>query len=411
MRAQMTVAIKNAAKKALLDFRGAWRAGRRSAAVYIAAWMILGGAVSGCAGKKLAPSGGGVAPGDAAAVSAVVAQTRAQFPKLSASGVNYITREAPGKWQGQSPKLVLTGAGVGVAPGIQVSARVPMECELYLSKPGYDRGYALLSFEGKKQERWRIVAHDHRGRADGEFEFIYLLASPRGELWYLAVIGGGFEQGGGKFRGMEGTLIVPGEDGTVSKWKRAFKIDFGIRQPAIPAYRKMVDEAQEKFKKLRRRLPKLQTLRKRIARSRAQLDVLLNVPDKRQAAQSGGKNIAAAEEKARLDQLLADQQQQAEAAGRELTAYFQLRETIAGEYADFLRSNPYTWAPRAGRQRYHDAWKEVELHHPEIDEISNQVVAYIKDPGAVEQARGGAMAAVRRHNNWGKDPSRAIPAR
>ena len=272
MGAQKLFAIKPATRiamlifgstRAMLNFRNARRARWRPLAAtplaptpfaaYVAAWMILGGAVSGCAGKKLAPGGGGVAPGVAAAVSAVVAQTRAQFPKLSATGIQYITREAPEKGQEQSPQLVLKGAGVGIAPGIQVSARVPMEIELYLGKPGYDRGYALLSFgenlrikgklriEGKlsigekKAERWRIAAHDHRGRADEEFEFIYLLASPRGELWYLAVIGGGFEQGGEEFRGMEGTLIVPGEGGTVSKWKRAFKLDFGIRQPAIPA--------------------------------------------------------------------------------------------------------------------------------------------------------------------------------
>lgn len=366
--------------------------------------MLLGWGMGGCAGQKLAASGGGFAEEDAAAVSAVVAQTRAQFPKLSATGIKYISRRPPKDSRKQSVQLVLKGAGAGISPGIQVAARVPMEFELYLGKPRYDRGYARLSIGGGEQETWRIVTHDHRGQAAGEFEFIYLLASARGELWYFAVIGGEFEQAGEKFRGMEGTLIVPGKDGQIGKWNRAYKIDFGSRMPVVPVYQRMVGEAVQRFKSLRRRLPKLKIQRKRIVRSQAQLDLLLNVPDARRAASGKGGNLAAAKEKARLDELRAALTRQATLAGRELTEYFQLRERIAGGYAEFVRGNAYSWASRGRQQWYYDAWKEVELHHPEIDGITARVLAYLPEPEAVKRARSRAMAAVRRHGNWGKDP-------
>ena len=375
----------------------------------LVAVTVLAFGLGGCSSQTLGPSKGGIPKADAAAVSAVVAQTRAQFPKLSATGVNYLPRDAPP--EEQPPQLVLKGAGVGISPGIQVSARVAMECELYLNKPDYDRGYAKLVLGSGKKENWRIVANDRRGREDSEFEFIYLLASPRGELWYLALIGGEFERDGRRYRGIEGTLIVPAAGGGIGKWKRAFKIDFGSQVPTIPAYREMVASAERKFRFLRRVLPDLKAWRKRVALSKAQLELLLNVPDPRQRAGGGEKNLAAAEEKQRLDKLQAEQEESAATAGRELIEYYGLRKDIAGAYAQFVRGNAYTWAVRPHQQRFYDDWKEVELHHPEIDDITKLIMAYLKDPTPVEKARADAMAAVRRQNNWDKDPSRAAETR
>lgn len=367
--------------------------------------MVLAIGLGGCSSQSLGPSKGGIPKADAAAVSAVVAQTRAQFPELSATGVNYLPRDAPAGEQ--PPQLVLKGAGVGISPGIQVSARVPIECELYLNKPGYDRGYAKLVLGSGKKETWRIVANDRRGREDAEFEFIYLLASPRGELWYLVLIGGEFERDGTQYRGIEGTLIVPAAGGGIGKWTRAYKIDFGSQRPTIPAYQKMVAGAGRKFKNLRRAIPDLEAWRKRVALSKAQLELMLNVPDPRQRVGASDRNIAAAKEKQRLDKLLVEQEERAAAAGRELIEYYGLRKDIARAYAQFVRGNAYTWAVRPNQQQFYDEWKEVELQHPEIDNITKLIMAYLKDSNPVEQARADAMATVRRQNNWDKDPSRA----
>ena len=381
----------------------------RGMAAALAALGLLAWAGAGCATLQTGAGDGGIAGGDGARISAVVAQTRAQFPKLSAPGIPYAAREAPGKTPLEAARLVLKGGGVGVSPGIQVAAKVPLELELYLEKPGYNAGYAKLSINHGTQNIWRIVAYERRGRADEEFEFIYALASPRGELWYLAVIGGGFEEGDTGYFGIEGTLVVPGKEGGIAAWKRAYKIDFGSRAPLPPAYQTMVEEAGELFGRLRKRLPELESLERRSRRSQAQLDLLRHEPPGRDGG--AGTTAAINEEQARLKELRARQGQEAEGAERELLRYFQLRNNIAAAYAEFTRGNAYTWATETRQQRFYDAWKEVELHHPRIDELSDKLAPLLKGRAQVERGREEAMREVKRHNNWDKDPSRPAERR
>ena len=126
--------------------------------------LVLMG-LAGCSKLSFGTTEAGLAGSDAHALTLVVAQTRAQYPKLSATKLTYTQRplEASDKKEGSgAPELVLMGQGTSVKPGVQGSRENRLQVQLYLQKPGYDEGYALISEKGAQVEKWPILAFDKR---------------------------------------------------------------------------------------------------------------------------------------------------------------------------------------------------------------------------------------------------------
>ncbi|MCZ6842682.1 MAG: hypothetical protein O7G32_07615 [SAR324 cluster bacterium] len=370
-----------------------------------ACWLALSLLLAACtASGTLKPTGGGLAGGDAAAVSAVVAQTRAQFPALSAGGLAYTQRDAPAILDDKDLEAVLRGSGVGVSPGVQKGDKASAEFTVFLDKPAYSSGYVKISGEISKndgaEQTWRVVAYEHRGGADEDFEFLYLLRGPGDELRHLAIIGGAFTEGKEKFLGIEGTLVLAGRDGSLKAWQRAFKIDFGQRMPLVPEYQGLVEEAVQLFSRLRKRVPGLESLRARSARAEQELEKLTASPSDA-ASQAKSQNA-----QTKLDELRTQYGGELSEAESIMARYFVRREKIAGAYAAFTATNQYTWALPAAQQGFFDTWKEVETHHPRIDDLARQLVGLLDDPGKVNKTRAAAMDAVKRNNNWGRNPEK-----
>ena len=358
--------------------------------------------MAGCTGGELARTGGGIARAEASQVSAVVARIRAQFPRPATEAIPFSPRpELEGTADAELP-LVLRGNGKGITPGIQLGEPPTLRLSLYLAKPGYDSGYAKVAPSDRPEETWRIVAFDQRGQAGGDFEFLYALSTGEGSLRYLAILGGVFQKGGEDFLAFEGVVILPGERGRIKAWQRAFQLDFGGEFPVVPAYRKRVAEAAGVFKRLEameRALGRRETRLKTIA---AKLQKL--------GPSAEGEKQKVAKQRAALqsdrEQLQAEQGAALAEAEMEMIRYFELRGVIAGEYARFIGSNHYTWRERSAQQNFYDHWKAVELHHPRIDRLAEQLRSRLAGPEGLQDAQKAAMAEVRRYNNWDTDPSR-----
>jgi hypothetical protein len=78
---------------------------------------LLGALLAGCAGEAARQGPGGMPALQAARISLVVAQTRAQFPELSGGAIPFEPRKPPAATPGSAPELALRGSGVGVQPG------------------------------------------------------------------------------------------------------------------------------------------------------------------------------------------------------------------------------------------------------------------------------------------------------
>ena len=367
------------------------------------AWALAVFLLAGCTGGELARTGGGIARAEASQVSAVVARIRAQFPLPATAAIPFSPRPEPEGTADAELPLVLRGNGKGISPGIQVGESPTLRLSLYLAKPGYDSGYATVTPADRPEETWRIVAFDQRGRAGGNFEFLYALSTGEGSLRYLAIVGGVFEKGGEEFLACEGVVILPGEGGRIETWQRAFQLDFGGEFPVVPAYRKRVAEAVRKFKRL-------EAMEGRRGRRENRLETIA-VKMKKLGPLVEGEEQKIAKQRATLqserEKLRAEQGAELAEAETEMIRYFELRGVIAGEYARFIGSNHYTWRERSAQQDFYDHWKAVELHHPRIDRLAEQLKARLAGPENLKEARRAAMAEVRRTNNWDTDPSRA----
>lgn len=383
------------------------RAGR-SLKLRVTLLAALGAVLGGCGGAGLQPSGGGLAQGDGARLSAVVAQTRAQFPKLSAPDLPYSSQELPVD-DASRPESVLRGEAVSVQPGVQMGAPLRARVSLFLAKPGYDRGFVKLAFgpggDGSREETWEIVAFEKRGRADDAFEFTYLLNAPPQPLRYLVVIGGRFKEGKEEFAALEGTLIFPGAGADIDRWRRALKVNFGRRFPVAPAYLAQVDEAERLFGALKRQVPALMARSARIEKIDGELEPLRKIAGDAALAPKERADIEKRE--ARLAEMKSRQAADKERAERELTSYFGLRGAIATAYAAFTASNQYSWASAGAQQDFFDAWKVVEYHHPKIDELSEAFAGLQDAPQKLRAVRAAAMKMVKDKNNWGRNPSHA----
>lgn len=358
------------------------------------AWVLpallgLVGALTACAGQGLAPAGGGLPADEAARISLAVAQTRAQFPDVSAGEMPFQARPTPPP--GEKPGLVLRGLGVGVRPGIQTGARSGAEVALFLAKPGYNAGWVRISIDGGPRERWPIVAYDHRGKPQQAFEFQFVLVPPSGGVRYLAVIGGPFPAEGGQFFGLEGTLIEPGGPETPGGWRRAFKIDFGFRFPRPPEHAALLEEADRIFRELPRQLATIADVSKNLEQARGEAPAA--------PAPAGGRV-------AELERLFAEHRERLK---KDLLSYYRLRERIAESYAAFAESNFYTWLPLERQQAYFDDWRRQTRHHPRIDDLTARARAYLETPAVLDAARTEAMGQVRRYANDRRNPAKPLP--
>jgi hypothetical protein len=365
----------------------------------------LAAALSGCrqpAGPP--PVSGGLARGDAARLSLLVAQSRAQHPELSATGLRPAPRRAA-DGASRPAELALRGNGLGVRPGVQIGEPQPVALALFLDKSHYHAGYARLSFAGQPEETWRIVAYDARGDPKEAFELLYALADPESRVRYLGVLGGYFEQEGRRFLAFEGTLVIPGKGARLEDWERIYKIDFGFKHPAEPLFLAEVERANGLFAGLQQAVAGLGARRDRIELARREREELA-----RQAPSSGqapGREEELARRDAELVGMRDEQTRAAKEAEALLLGYWALRVSIDTHFAEFAESNAYRWHDRAGQQAWYDQWRQVEFHHPRIDEWQRTLAGFLPDGTALDQARAQAMAVIGRLDNRAKDPSRS----
>jgi hypothetical protein len=342
-----------------------------------------------------------LAAGDGARLSLAVAQAHAQFPELSAQGLVYEPRDIGSP--GASPELALRGTGVGFSRGLQLEERSKGVLALYLDKTSYARGHAVLHLEGEAEQTWPIAAYELRGKADGRFEYSYLLAGPGGGLRYLVILGARYSREGVEHLAYEGILLIPTPGKPLDEWARAYKFDFGFNFPARPDYQTGVDEAETLFRQLQRDVPALERLSERLEQTRAE------AASARGAGSTGPRRGA---DPAQLDARAAELTEQARHLAAEAEAkalrYYQVRTAVDNAYAAFVLTTPYTWRDVDGQSEYYRRWQKVEFHHPAIDDLVARLASHLPDSVKLQKARAEAMALFARNNNWDKDPARRM---
>lgn len=353
-----------------------------------------------CATKTTELTAGGLAAGDGDRISLALAQTRAQFPELSARGLPYAMRES--KDDGAAPELALRGSGIGFSQGLQLAERTKGTIQLYLDKASYARGYAVVQLDGGSQETWPIVAFELRGSAADRFEFTYLLSTPGGGLRYLALLGGTYSDAGKDLLAYEGTLFIPTAGKPLDAWVRAYKFDFGYAYPVRPTYQTGVEEAESLFRELQKDVATIQALSERLSKAEGEVTAMKEGGDSgttRKGPDPVTLDARVADLKSQLIQKTAETEAKA-------LRYYEVRTSVDNTYAAFVLTNPYTWRDRAGQADYYKRWQKVEFHHPAIDNLIETLVPFLPDSKRLESTRAQAMALFAKNNNWDKNPDR-----
>lgn len=374
----------------------------RSTMPWVALAMLLAGSLpAACSlGPGLSRSAGGIVPGEAQELSLTVAQLRAQYPQLSAAGMSYDVRQGPEGELAGRVSLALQGQGRSVTAGIDAAKGEPVSLTLFLDKSNYQEGYARVTVGQGHSSTWPILAFDQRGKADGDFEFLYLLGNPAGGGAYLALLGGNYKDGDAALYGMEGTLLIPSPAGTVAGWQRAYKLDFGFRSPAEPAYRALVDTAERQFRSYERRMSSLERIQAEHQRLEAQHTRLL---EQTGDAEAKPEQLVASEQKLST---LQGQWVSEKAEARALAiSYYESRAKLAQAFADFLDSNRYRWRRLEGQQEAFAYWRKAERDTAAADGLTTALLTQLEDPSSVSQARREALAAIERHANGAKAPA------
>ena len=351
-------------------------------------------------GTGLSRGPGGIVPAEAQELSLTVAQLRAQYPQLSADGLAYGVREGPEAALAGRVSLALQGQGRSVKAGIDAAQGESVSLTLFLDKSGYQEGYARVTLGQGHSGTWPILAFDQRGRADGDFEFLYLLGNPAGGNAYLALLGGGYQDGDMALYGMEGTLLIPSPSGTVAGWQRAYKLDFGFRTPAEPAYRALVDQATLHFRNYERRMSSLERIQAEHQRAEAQHTRLLE-----QAGEAETPSAALVAAEQRLTDLQGQWVREKAEARTLAIRYFETRAGLAQAFAEYLDSNRYRWGRLEAQQEAFAHWRRADRDTAAADGLTTALVAQLEDPAAVSQARREALAAIERHANGAKAPA------
>ena len=380
-----------------------WPRGVARWAVFGGLWIFLSFVLGACAGGGLKRGPSGLSPRLVEQASLVVGQTRAQFPQHSGKKIPYQIRESRLESL-PPPELALRGVGISMTPGLQDEAPKRIGLSLFVDKVTYTDGYLeVKTADGK--EVWPIVAFDHTGRADGQFGFTYLLATPLGRLRYLVVIGGGYREKEQSYFGFEGTLIHPEPGKGLEKWKRAYKIDFGYKFPSPPAFPETVALAEKLFGELRGEVREVERLQHTLAAARSGFASLQKRP--RGNSSPGEREKTLTKAKGDADSLEASLVDRIAATEAKFHRYYRVRRELAVEFSTFLQTNYYSWRDLPGKQELFDQWKKVEFHHDRIDLLALKFMNHLKEKQKLDQARRMAMKVITSQNNWGKNPGRA----
>lgn len=382
------------------------RAGRRAfwpravrGAGFAAAWLFA----ASCSGPSIDLGPAGLTPDTVEKVSLVVGQTRAQFPQHSGGAIPYQIREADPDAL-PKPELALQGGGVSMTPGLQQETSRKITLSLFLDKEKYAVGWVQVTLPSGAREKWPVVAFEKTGAPDDDFGFTYVLVTPTGQLRYLAVIGGRYEDGEKTYLGFEGTLVIPGKNHDLEHWKRAYKVNFGYKFSDPPAYQVLVARATGLFQEVGAEVKRVERIRGRISEVEGRIATLrVRPPVGGSEGERGQAMAAAAEEMNTLENEMAAFLSATEA---KFLLYYRLREEIAGAYAAFVATNHYRWQDQDGKQDFFDRWKLVEFHHPRIDEMVLAFMVHAKDKGTLDLTRARAMKTITGHNNWSKNPER-----
>lgn len=360
---------------------------------------------AGCTpGGTLPRTRAGLAHGDAERLSLIVAQSRAQFPDLSAVALRQGPYRPQDDRETAEPTLALRGEGTGVRPGVQRGQAETVSLELYLDKSHYDAGHLRLQRGGGPAETWRVIAHDLRGDVTEDFELILTLADGENRVRYLVVLGGRYPAEEPSYIAYEGTLLFPGKGVRLDQWPLLYKVDFGFRHPSPPEYQGLVDESGERLQALDEAVSELFEISNRISEQQEQLEQLARkeVPPEQRDAHT----LELERRRQRIADLRAELRGKARQTEADMIAYYELRARIARSYAAFVETNPYLWRDTEGRQAHYDYWKQVEFQHPRIDTLHVSLVSYLDDAGDLEQAKEDAFRVIDRLDNWSRNPSR-----
>ncbi|MBI3992889.1 MAG: hypothetical protein HY342_06425 [Candidatus Lambdaproteobacteria bacterium] len=379
--------------------------GARAATGFVAAsaavWLaLLQGACS--QGGALAPRGGGIPEGERAELSLAVAQIRAKYPALQAAQPAYqpVTSDAPPI--GERARLALRGAGDAVAPGVLSGKRARLALEFFLDKGSYREGYALIGLDEAPAQRWPILAYELRGDAAREFEFVYLLGDPRGELAYLVVLARDWKEPAANRRSYEATLIRPGEGAQVREWQEAYYIDLGLEHVITPQYQSQIAAADGVVSQLGREVRELAGLRRRHRAAEGDRNRLLEQPAAPEQAEARAKRLVELE--GRVGELQTAWEAALHEAEQNVLKFYALRMNVAESFSAFLEGNYYRWQTPEMQGDFFARWDRMAALEREMTGHVAELLPQLADKGPVERTRQRAAETVARFNNAAKRP-------
>lgn len=333
-------------------------------------------------------------------LSAVVANVRSILPSVPL-GIKPIALGTTPTQPPPQPRLVLKGEGRLLRPGAFPNLPPRMRVSVFLDSRTPPGGYLSVT-DASGTARWRILDAVQNGKRDAAFAITLRLSDDKARLRYLVLLGIPFETGGQHYRSLEGYLIEPGPDGSLSTGGPVYPLDFGYRHPDPPP-----PVAAAHAQALR-----AQALGGTASALQAQEDQVASLQDEAQKLATtsvpAGQAAKQRQDVARLRDRIAAARSQADQtrAGlrRALLALYHERARLTDTWIAFTEDNSYRWRNAAAKRAAYAPLQALGAHNPALDKA--YAVLHGDDDPELRAARDALRRALERESTHAPPPAK-----
>lgn len=279
-------------------------------------------------------------------LSAVVADVRAILPSVPL-GVKPIALGATPTQPPPEPRLVLEGEGRLLRPSTFPDLPPRMRVAVFLDPRTPPGGYLSVT-DAQGTTRWRVLDAVQDGRRDAAFAITLRLSDARARLRYLVLLGVPFDAGGQHYRSLEGYVILPGPDGSLSTAGAVYPVDFGYRHPDPPPPVAVAEALNRRVQALGATAAALRTQGAQLDKLQAEAHKLAATPVPADQAARQRRDVA------RLNQRVAaarkDVEQTRNALRSALLAIYRERARLTDTWIAFTKDNAYRWRDAAAKR-------------------------------------------------------------
>lgn len=329
----------------------------------------------------------------------VVAETRSILPRIPTPLRNAEALIGDQPASGTSPRRVLVGEARLLRPSaFPLPQR--LRVEVFLDDGTPPGGYLRVTGPKGTPARWNLLSGHMTGAREGDFTAVFRVADPQRQLRYLVLLGLEYESDRLTYRSLEGYLIHPAGDGSLSQQGPVYPIDFGYRHPEPPL---PVAGAEA----LKQQIATLNSLYARWlsdAREKGALESKAATLRASKVPPDQATQLKAdlAEYGRRIDALAEGARTQLARLRSGLLKVYRDREALTRHWEAFLETNAYRWRTPEARRKAYLPIRALRGSHADLERLFAAVEGE-SDP-AMKEARDLMEQAVLKENEIAPQP-------